>query len=48
MWAPNPIHPVAATPAARRFRAVWVLSWAWKIAAAILFLALLVKLSGGL
>ena len=50
MWAPDPTHPAVppvATPAARRFRAVWVLAWAWKIAAAVLFVFLVIKLIGG-
>ncbi|MGI0068497.1 MAG: hypothetical protein ACREB9_08880 [Thermoplasmata archaeon] len=39
---------VASTPAERRFRALWALSWAWKIAVGLVFLVLVVKLLGGL
>ncbi|MGI0054834.1 MAG: hypothetical protein ACREBT_03955 [Thermoplasmata archaeon] len=44
----SPNRWFAATPAQQRLRRAWAISWTIKIAAVVLFLAVLAKLSGGL
>ena len=47
MAAPSREGIAGMTPAELRFRRAWAISWAIKIGAALLFLAVVAKLMGG-
>ncbi|MEM0128913.1 MAG: hypothetical protein QXG65_01935 [Thermoplasmata archaeon] len=45
--SPAPSSPAGADAALARFRRLWAVSWAVKIGAGLLFLALALKILGG-